>query len=346
MSDWHVLHFFDQQQPRKATVLRQIFSNKRTGSTLYWGLRYHYLDYLNAVPRIKTDMFNQVINDLVHQGLLEDLPEGMLLTTQGQSVIKSSQTKYSYASRPELNQRYDYQLWQAIMLLMIQVSSEYRYQNANYYVATTNLKAQFLIKKWLQRYGFETLATETETQLEAFLDQCDADQANLFAAKLIGHAQNGMSDQQIATQLGIDTLEVEITWKDLCLQFADFIDQEELEIGKLAQIAELSGTLTPTIRQTQTLFEQGKTVDQIIQIRRLRRSTIEEHLQIMAIFQPDFPYERVISTNDMETLDTFFEDHPNIDQWKYKQIQQLDPEMSFLKFRLYAIMKTHGESNE
>ena len=51
MTDWHLLYFFDQQQPRKATVLRQILTNKRTGSTLFWGLRYHYLDYLNAVPR-------------------------------------------------------------------------------------------------------------------------------------------------------------------------------------------------------------------------------------------------------------------------------------------------------
>ena len=166
MTDWHLLHFFDQQQPRKATVLRQILTNKRTGSTLFWGLRYHYLDYLNAVPRLDVKKFDDAIDDLIAQNWLHSSSQGLQLTSHGQEVLATKQTSYSFADHPELNQKFDYQLWQAILLLMVQVASEYRYHNSNYYVANQNLKAQFLVKSWLQVNSFETLAAEVSECLE------------------------------------------------------------------------------------------------------------------------------------------------------------------------------------
>lgn len=346
MADWHLLHFFDQWQPRKATVLRQILTNKRTGSVLFWGLRYHYLDYLNAVPRFDVKKFNDVIDELIAQKWLQSSAQGLQLTSQGQEVIATHQTRYSFADHPELNQKFDYQLWQAILLLMVQVASEYRYHNSNYYVANQNLKAQFVIKSWLQVNTFEMLAAEISECLTQFLDQCDPAKADLFTAKLVGHTQNGLSDGQIASQLGISPLEASWTWRDLALQLAAFIQaRSNLKIGQLVQITALPGALTPTIHQTAMLFNDGKTVDQIIQIRRLRRSTIEEHLQVLAIFQPDFPYEKVLSEADLKILARVYAE-PDIDQWRYVELQQQGFEMPFLKFRLYAIMKTHGECNE
>lgn len=346
MIDWHLLYFFDQKQPRKATVLRQILTNKRTGSTLFWGLRYHYLNYLNAVPRLDIKKFDDTINDLTAQNWLRLSAQGLQLTAQGQEAIETHQTPYSFAEHPELNQKFDYQLWQAILLLMIQVSSEYRYHNSNYYVANQNLKAQFLIKSWLQVNDFETLATEVSECLSQFLDQCDPAKADLFTAKLVGHSRNGLSDVQIAAQLEISPLEISWTWRDLALQFAAFIQaHSSLKISQLVQIAALPGALTPTIHQTAVLFNEGKTVDQIIQIRRLQRSTIEEHLQVLAIFQSDFPYEKILTRSDLETLAMIY-DEINVDQWRYAELQQQGIEISFLKFRLYAIMKTHGEINE
>ncbi|KRM52275.1 helix-turn-helix domain-containing protein [Ligilactobacillus araffinosus] len=346
MADWHLLHFFDQRQPRKATVLRQILTNKRTGSVLFWGLRYHYLDYLNAVPRFDVKKFNDVIDELIAQKWLQSSAQGLQLTSQGQEVIATHRTRYSFVDHPELNQKFDYQLWQAILLLMVQVASEYRYHNSNYYVANQNLKAQFVIKSWLQVNTFEMLAAEISECLTQFLDQCDPAKADLFTAKLVGHTQNGLSDGQIASQLGISPLEVSWTWRDLALQLAAFIQaRSNLKIGQLVQITALPGALTPTIHQTAMLFNDGKTVDQIIQIRRLRRSTIEEHLQVLAIFQPDFPYEKVLSESDLKILSRVYAE-PDIDQWRYAELQQQGFEMPFLKFRLYAIMKTHGECNE
>lgn len=346
MTDWHVLHFFDQNQPRKATVLRQILTNKRTGSTLFWGLRYHYLDYLNAIPRLDAKRFNQVVDDLVKQQMLQPSKQGLLLTPSGKKLISTKQNQYSFATRPELNQKYDYQLWQAILLLMVQVASESCYHNSNYYVASQNLKAQFLVKRWLRANGFEIPVYEISTFLTKFLDQCNPDKANLFTAKLVGHSQNGLSDSQIASQLKISPTEVQITWQDLGLRFADFIQAHpELKLNQLVQAIALSGMLTPTIHQTATLFEQGKTVDEIIRIRKLRRSTIEEHLQIMAIFQPNFPFKKILNENDLEVLTKVYNDL-NIDQWRYEELQRQSVAIPFLKFRLYAIMKTHGEDNE
>ena len=90
--------------------------------------------------------FDDAIDALIAQNWLHSSSQGLLLTSHGQEVLATKQTPYSFANHPELNQKFDYQLWQAILLLMVQVASEYRYHNSNYYVANQNLKAQFLIR--------------------------------------------------------------------------------------------------------------------------------------------------------------------------------------------------------
>lgn len=346
MTDWHVLQFFSQSQPRKVSVLRQVLTNRRTGSTLYWGLRYHYLDYLNCNPHLNIQRFNRDISMLVHQRLLSKENGGLLLTDQGKQVSELKANDYSFPLHPELNQKYDYFLWQSILLLMVQVASEASYHNSNYYVASSNLKGQFFIKNWLQIYSVKKLIDEISKTLTSFLDQSDAFKANLFTAKLVGHEKNGMSDQQIAASLGISPIDVQITWKDLGLQFADYLFQhQEFNINQLARVTSLPGILTPTIQKTATLFSQGKSVSEIMRIRHLRQSTIEEHLQILAILQPTFPFDRILSNQEIRALKEIFGRMP-IDQWRFDQLKQNDYSLSFLKFRMYAIMRTHGEGNE
>lgn len=346
MTDWHVLQFFSQSQPRKISVLRQILTNRRTGSTLYWGLRYHYLNYLNCQPHLDVQHFEHDISGLIRQGLLLKENQGLLLTDRGKQVSMSKATDYSFSRYPELNQKYDYLLWQSILLLMVQVASESSYHNSNYYVASSNLKGQFFIKNWLQIYGIKKLVSEISSALTNFLGYLNNTKADLFAAKLVGHMKNGMSDQQIADLLKISPVEVQITWKDLGLQFADYLfKHQEFSINQLVRVTVLPGILTPTIQKTAALFNQGKKVSEIMQIRRLRQSTIEEHLQILAILQPNFPFDRILSNQDIKILERVFEGAP-IDQWHFDQLKQRNYSFSFLKFRLFAIMKTHDENDE
>lgn len=345
MTDWRVLHFFSRVQPRKATVLRQILTNKRTGSTLYWGLRYHYLNYLNCEPHLNIQDFERTINILLKQGFLLSKKQGLLLTDQGKALCDDQKNEYSFSLRPDLNQKYDYHLWQSILMLMVQVASEASYHNSNYYVASSNLRGQYFIKSWIKVYGIDKLVDEVPKALTNFLDHIDDSKANLFASKLIGHTKNGLSDQQLASLLKIDPLEIQITWKDLVLQFADYLSQQNFNINQLARVTMLPGILTSTIQNTSTLFNQGKDVFEIMKLRHLRQSTIEEHLQILAIFQPSFPFERILSDQDIKIFEKVYGELP-VDQWRFCQLEHNGYTLSFLKFRLYAVMKTHGENNE
>lgn len=338
----YLLRFFSKTQPRKASVLRQILINKKTGSVLYWAFRYDYLDYLNLYPQLNIIEYNQSIDLLIKKGYLKKTSAGEILTNEGANQLKHFSKRHYFIERPDLFQRYDYELWNAIFLILVQVASEFSYHNHQYYVASENLQAQFLVKKWLGHFGFETLKGEIQNLLSAFLDNQVELKANVFAAKLIGHQQNGLTNQQIAIQLQLAETDVELIWRDLSLQFADFLINQNTPLKKLVEMTQLSGILSNSIYETKRLFSLGLNVEQISFKRHLKVSTVEEHLIILAISDVHFPFNLFLSTDEIEFLNKVFKT-TDIDKWSYRILANQGKEIPFIKFRLYAIMRTHDE---
>ncbi len=342
--DLRLLNFFDESQSRKSAVIRQTFANKKTASNLYWALRYQILDYLNIYPKLNSIKFDYEIDQLVKKDLLVKKENEYLLSKKGKIELKKYNETHLKIEHPENFQRVNYVLWNAILLLLIQTTSEYTYHNNYYYVATDNLQAQYLVKKWLQHFGFDNLVVELSTCLKEFLSLQEQIKADIFANKLIGHQQNGLTDEQIASLLNRESVEIEATFKDLELQFAIFLLNKENHLSLMAKQVQLSGLITETVAQTIRLFKKGLTLPQIESIRHLKFSTITEHLQIWALADSNFPFDQVLSRNEIELLDNIYENN-EIDNWKFKQVQAQDADFSFYKFRLYSIMRTYDESN-
>ena len=338
----YLLNFFDTSQPRKSSVLRQVFTNKKTGSVIYWAFRYNYLQYLNLAPQLDNEILNKKLNELVNKELLVLGNDGYQLTLKGKKQLMLFNKKHYFFETPTLFVHYNYSLWDALMRIAIQVSSEYSYGNFHYFVASDNLQAQFIIKKWLAKYSFQILKKELTDALLTFLSNYSQLKADIFTLKLVGHNINGATNEQLALQFDLNALDIEIIWKDLTLHFAEFLRKQNNELSELVKMTYESTPLSSSILNTKQLFDHGYSITQICHLRHLKRSTIEEHLQLLAIFNNNFPYIRLLSNSDMKILQKIYRQLP-IDHWNFKNIQMQYPQFPFLKYRLYAIKKTHEE---
>lgn len=339
--NYYLLHFFSDKQSRKPAVIRQILSNKKTSSSLYWGMRYQLLDYLNVIPTLNTEKFNMAIKKLIQKDLLIHNDNELLLSEKGIEMKNKFDECHYKLDHPELFLKINYSLWNALMLLMIQVSSEYSYQNKKYYVASNNLQAQFLVKQWINKFDFEQLRTEVKDCLMAFLKQQDELKADIFSQKLIGHDYSGLSNDQIAHHYNLNTLDVDIIFHDLAVQFAYFILSKKDHLSLLVQKSMLSGIFSDTIKQTKELFDSGLSLKQIVTERKLKISTIQEHIEILAIIEKNFPYNKFINENEVEYLDNLYQG--NIDKWQFNKMNEDEMNISFFKFRLFCIMRSHDE---
>ena len=70
MVELRLLDFFSIDQPRRQAVLRQILKNKVTSSSIYWGLRYNYLSYLNVFPELDEKNYDRAIAQLIKENYL------------------------------------------------------------------------------------------------------------------------------------------------------------------------------------------------------------------------------------------------------------------------------------
>ena len=91
---------------------------------------------------------------------------------------------------------------------------------------------------------------------------------------------------------------------------------------------------------------QGVPLAKIRQIYHLRQSTVEEHMLDNAIVLDDFPYCHWVSSELYEQLKGLaFTGETTIANWRFREAQQLMPELDFITFRLFQIMYVKGEKD-
>ena len=72
------------------------------------------------------------------------------------------------------------------------------------------------------------------------------------------------------------------------------------------------------------MFLAGKSIEEIADLRKIRKSTVQEHLLNVAILADDFPRERLLSPKDQKTDHGFFASCPVLD-WKFQQLHESYP---------------------
>ena len=222
---------------------------------------------------------------------------------------------------------------------MIQVLSELSFENRRYYVVSQNLKAQFYIKKWLYQEKREVLIPQFKEYLLDFLESQPKDKSDIFMNSFVGHGLPGYTIEQLSEFTGLATADIQIVIADLSLKFADYLNQKGGDFSKIINLVSRSQGLPTSVEETYALLQKGFTVEKIKQIRRLKESTIQEHLIIASILSNNFDYHQVLTSEDHRILQSIYSDD-NLDDWKYQNLELSGHQIPFYKFRIYQVQRS------
>lgn len=147
----YLLMLLSAKQLRRIRVVENILHNRRTVTTLFWGMRYQILPWLGSDRQLQRNTFDAAINQLVATRLAQIDQSQILLTDAGsQAKAKFEQQHY----QPEFQRFYllaDLDKVEQRLLLAGQVLSEYSYHNKNYAPLSFDEDDLQTVKQWFHQ---------------------------------------------------------------------------------------------------------------------------------------------------------------------------------------------------
>ncbi|WP_070121178.1 helix-turn-helix domain-containing protein [Bacillus marinisedimentorum] len=273
-----------------------LLKGKKTSQTIQ-DAKLFALDFLFGVlPEVDRNIFEQDIASLFASGFISHPGEGRSsLTEDGKRMLNASLSRNPFpaglngwrfhASAGPFWQRFS---------LMVQVLSHLMAGMKGYIPVAAKEEHQSWVKQSLPAGGPERkkyldgLYKEISMQLEAHSSDIDA---SIFTMRLSGARRYGLTLRQIAEKLGKDEEEVRLRFQGtlhrILLKAEEDISSYPL-LHSFIPVRADGLTLTKTARRTWDLINAGKSIDEAAAIRRLKRSTIEDHIVELALNVPDF----------------------------------------------------------
>lgn len=189
----------------------------------------------------------------------------------------------------------------------------------------------FLLKhNYQDRHLQEQLLVECERAL-AELPQADPNK-QLVLYRLSGHNLPGWTWQQLASERKEAVLDSQLAFIELLHTLLNEVHQKGYPL--LSEIAEglrVKALITDSAQQTAYLYEQGYSIEQIVQIRKLKQSTIEDHLVELAMYEPNFSIGSFVSYEEAEKV---WQASKQYQTKKLKTLHEVVEGMSYFQLKL------------
>lgn len=314
---------------RKPAFLFAVATGKRTGQAVQDSHLFEVTALFGCVPTLRQVNFDARLKRMQEDGLLGITEDGVALLREIESPFK---TRFPYIDGFLYQNRTN--AFFERLLLAIQVFSNFKHEQKHYLPIVRDEQAQFAVKRWLA----EHLAGETRdvvrgrfyVELEQWLQQVDG---ALYVPRFSGGVYIGKTALQVAAELGLSPWKYYFEWLNGLHQlFARITDDFPLLEGLMPGAAH---GLTSSARKTWQLAEQGVLFENMAAIRRLKESTIQDHIVEIAATIPGF---NVLSWVDSEMIAAISQQ-----QWRsLKDIKQAFPALDYFQIRLALIARRSG----
>lgn len=289
--------FGSEHQFYGITTIKNILIGKKTVSNLYAAVRYQLLPLFGSFNHYQLVANNEAITELIEQGLMVvDERKRYRLTTAGNDLKQSWLQQMLPLGSLQIAAKYNLAGVIGRFRLLVQVVSEYSYQNHRYYPNYETYADKVLVKQWFQQNKQPDLPAQFKAQLMAFLKTIENDPAVIFANGLVGHQFYGKTTGQLATQLKRTPSMITI----MELQVYGLLLTKLIQTNSplLSLFTDLKRSLVAnSALKSLALFQNGNSIKQIAQIQGVKENTVREHLLEAAICLPteQFPFAMVLT---------------------------------------------------
>lgn len=195
--------------------------------------------------------------------------------------------------------------WKRLALLTQSLS--FLKKRKNYFVPIIkDGRTQQWVKEKLtnKSISIDDLARNLHQELAAILQRFPQRESLLFVLRLSGRHRLGLTIDQIADLLKIDTTYARIQFIGIIHGILEKIIKDNKLYPTLYSLIKDKANitlLTETAQKTLALLEQNLKIEQIIEVRKLKRNTVEDHLVEIAMNVPDFSIDHLV-TKDKQAM--------------------------------------------
>ena len=326
---WQIFHQLKEERTISAPF--HLLRGKRSGQTIQDVGIFHLHRYFGLLPKLSRKTYDEAVNQLVEQNLITVFENG----------------DYTLSNRQIPDKLYPFDGW------------HYR-GNEHIFFARLSLIVQSLshkeagimgfipiqkdphIQKWVRHflisneYQGGTLQQQLLNEILISLEQAEVDSIakEIVIKRLTGYKIPGYTWQQLSIYENKEELDIQLLYISCLHTWLNIIILNEKEFPLLHKIAEeirISIPLSDSAYQTAQLFKEGYTLEKISQYRRLKISTIEDHIVELAMNDPQFSIKQFISDEEIEQVLTAVEDY---DTRKLKVLREILPHLSYFQIRL------------
>lgn len=333
-----ILSLFQHGFKVRWTTAYFVLIGKKTSSVLTYASCYQLLSYFHLFPKLQKHVFYQELEQLEKEHYIVIDGDWVILTNEGKHQLKH----VDFSSVHFLNRFYDYKEKERIfqsLLLMMQMMSEYSYHNRHYLPVTTNLTIQAQMKqKWkqLQVYPFTEVQPVFLEEIQRLLLSLSLKERYLLSAQFTGHEIIAKTNEQLALELSHTVFEVEL-WLESIKSYLCQLSQTDFPL--------LYFILQPHYNQQNALYRavalgvsQYESIAQMSQRLHKKEGTILDYVVEVALYTAHFPYDNYLQGAEA-WLETYYQQHPNVGSWVFKEIKQQQPQLPFYQVRLFQIKK-------
>ncbi|TSB46874.1 helix-turn-helix domain-containing protein [Alkalicoccobacillus porphyridii] len=318
-----------------------ILQGKKSAQAIQDSHFYSLLPFYNLTPQMTRIDLEKLTQELVHEQSIILDEEFAVLTDKGQEKLAEFAQNHPYMTELNglkyLQQTTEY--WLRLTLL-IQTATHLIIKQPHFVPVTSNHSVQKWVKAQIKqnRNGLDHLVHQLYKECDAFLSTCSTSQATAFVLQLSSPAQIGLTIQQIAERLQMEELNVAVMHKATLHRLFNAFQTHTFETLAICKVNEQTFS-TATAQKTAQLLKEGYTLLQVGNKRRLKQSTIEDHIVELALYDSTFSIEAYVTEQEIRAVDKVANECNTL---KLKELREaLGEEFTYFKIRLALTRKDY-----
>lgn len=269
-----------------------LLRGKRSGQTLQDVKYYGVKSFFGLLPKLPAGQFDKAVEVLRQDGLIAASPEAFIsLSAKGREAAERL-PDFHFSGM-------DYQGREMIFFgrlsLTVQTISHFRAGQSSFLPVQKDRHIQHHVRRLLAKTDIQdpAFARRLKDEVEQVLRRSGMDerQKEIFIHRLAGYRLSGWTWDQLGERFQLDPFDVHLSFIEGLHRILGVIESSS-DLPLLHFMAEnikVTSYLTDSSRETKRMFDSGMRMEEIAAARRLKMSTIEDHLVEMAMNDPAFP---------------------------------------------------------
>lgn len=297
---------------RSIKAVQYLLTGKKSTQTLQDAVWYSLQHLYSVYPEMDADAFIDTVKKLEKTGSIVISDKTVALTESGKKVL--SELMSGYTVPDHLNgwqfHKMEQFFWQRLTLL-IQILTNWAYSETKFIPVVRDYPIQNWVKRWLgekqQIYNKKQLSLCLYNELFSIFEICEQNRENpdYIVARFTGYQRPGYTSTQIAKQAAVDETYYILAFRS-CLHFMiQTIWHKRGEFPILSSLLvdrKSPWTLTSSSWETYKFLKYGKNVEEIAKFRKLKKSTIEDHIVEIALLDPSFSIDTYVKPDTQKRI--------------------------------------------